>query len=56
MVNCGAIPGEQLIVNCLGMKKDLYWSHEKRKGYFEAANDGTILDEVGELHQLKLDY
>ena len=32
------------------MKKELYWTSEKRIGRFESANKGTLfLDEIGEI-------
>ena len=50
-VNCGAIPEGTIDSELFGHEKGSFTgAHEKRKGYFEAANDGTIfLDEVGEL-------
>ena len=50
-VNCGAIPEGTIDSELFGHEKGSFTgAHEKEKGYFEAANDGTIfLDEVGEL-------
>ncbi len=50
-VNCGAIPEGTIDSELFGHEKGSFTgAHEKRKGYFEAANEGTIfLDEVGEL-------
>jgi DNA-binding NtrC family response regulator len=52
-VNCGAIPEGTIDSELFGHEKGAYTgAHEKRKGYFEAVNGGTIfLDEVGELPQ-----
>jgi transcriptional regulator with PAS, ATPase and Fis domain len=50
-VNCGAIPEGTIDSELFGHEKGSFTgAHEARKGYFEAANGGTIfLDEVGEL-------
>jgi len=50
-VNCGAIPEGTIDSELFGHEKGSFTgAHESRKGYFEAANGGTIfLDEVGEL-------
>ncbi len=50
-VNCGAIPEGTIDSELFGHEKGAFTgAHEKRKGYFEVANGGTIfLDEVGEL-------
>ena len=50
-VNCGAIPEGTIDSELFGHEKGSFTgAHDSRKGYFEAANDGTIfLDEVGEL-------
>jgi len=50
-VNCGAIPEGTIDSELFGHEKGAFTSaHEKRKGYFEAADEGTIfLDEIGEL-------
>ncbi len=50
-VNCGAIPEGTIDSELFGHEKGAFTSaHEKRKGYFEAADGGTIfLDEIGEL-------
>ncbi|MEC7646592.1 MAG: sigma-54 dependent transcriptional regulator [Bacteroidota bacterium] len=50
-VNCGAIPEGTIDSELFGHEKGSFTgAHESRKGYFEAANTGTIfLDEVGEL-------
>jgi len=50
-VNCGAIPEGTIDSELFGHEKGSFTgAHDSRKGYFEAANNGTIfLDEVGEL-------
>lgn len=50
-VNCGAIPEGTIDSELFGHEKGSFTgAHEARKGYFEAANGGTIfLDEVAEL-------
>ena len=50
-VNCGAIPEGTIDSELFGHEKGSFTgAHEKRKGYFEVADGGTIfLDEVGEL-------
>ena len=50
-VNCGAIPETLLESELFGAEKGAYTgADEKRKGFFEAANKGTIfLDEIGEM-------
>ncbi len=50
-VNCGAIPDGTIDSELFGHEKGSFTgAHEKRKGYFEVADGGTIfLDEVGEL-------
>ena len=50
-VNCGAIPEGTIDSELFGHEKGSFTgAHDVRKGYFEAANGGTIfLDEVGEL-------
>ena len=50
-VNCGAIPEGTIDSELFGHEKGSFTgAHDNRKGYFEAANNGTIfLDEVGEL-------
>jgi transcriptional regulator with PAS, ATPase and Fis domain len=50
-VNCGAIPEGTIDSELFGHEKGSFTgAHESRKGYFEAADGGTIfLDEVGEL-------
>lgn len=50
-VNCGAIPEGTIDSELFGHEKGSFTgAHEKRKGYFEVADKGTIfLDEVGEL-------
>ncbi|MCO5247502.1 MAG: sigma-54 dependent transcriptional regulator [Chitinophagales bacterium] len=50
-VNCGAIPEGTIDSELFGHEKGSFTgAHEKRKGYFETVNGGTIfLDEIGEL-------
>lgn len=50
-VNCGAIPEGTIDSELFGHEKGAFTGAvDKRKGYFESANGGTIfLDEVGEL-------
>jgi len=50
-VNCGAIPEGTIDSELFGHEKGSFTgAHEKRKGYFEEADNGTIfLDEVAEL-------
>jgi len=50
-VNCAAIPSGIIESELFGHKKGSFTgANEQRKGYFEAANKGTIfLDEIGEL-------
>ena len=50
-VNCGAIPEGTIDSELFGHEKGAFTgANETRKGYFEAANNGTIfLDEIGEL-------
>ena len=50
-VNCGAIPEGTIDSELFGHEKGSFTgASERRKGYFEVANGGTIfLDEVGEL-------
>jgi len=50
-VNCGAIPEGTIDSELFGHEKGAFTgATDKRKGYFEVANGGTIfLDEVGEL-------
>lgn len=50
-VNCGAIPEGTINSELFGHEKGSFTgAHEKRKGYFEEANNGTIfLDEIAEL-------
>lgn len=51
-VNCAAIPSGIIESELFGHKKGSFTgATENRKGYFEAADKGTIfLDEIGELH------
>ncbi|MDX1532482.1 MAG: sigma-54 factor interaction domain-containing protein, partial [Rhodothermales bacterium] len=51
VVNCGAIPEGLIEAELFGAEKGAYTgSVERRTGYFEEADGGTIfLDEVGEL-------
>ena len=50
-INCGAIPEGTIDSELFGHEKGSFTgAHDSRKGYFEAADKGTIfLDEVGEL-------
>lgn len=50
-VNCGAIPEGTIDSELFGHEKGAFTgAHEKRKGYFETVDGGTIfLDEIGEL-------
>ncbi len=50
-INCGAIPEGTIDSELFGHEKGAYTGAEdKRKGYFEEANGGTIfLDEIGEM-------
>ncbi|MDR2438868.1 MAG: sigma-54 dependent transcriptional regulator [Planctomycetaceae bacterium] len=50
-VNCGAVPSELIDSYLFGHEKGAFTGAvEKRKGWFEAANSGTLLlDEIGEL-------
>ena len=50
-VNCGAIPEGTIDSELFGhVKGSFTGAHDNRKGYFEAADGGTIfLDEIGEL-------
>lgn len=50
-VNCGAIPEGTIDSELFGHEKGSFTgAHDSRKGYFEAADGGTIfLDEIGEL-------
>ena len=50
-VNCAAIPSGIIESELFGHKKGSFTgAHENHKGYFEAANKGTIfLDEIGEM-------
>lgn len=50
-VNCGAIPEGTIDSELFGHEKGSFTgAHDKRKGYFEEADGGTIfLDELGEL-------
>jgi len=50
-VNCGAIPEGTIDSELFGHEKGSFTgANEKRKGYFEVANNGTIfLDEIAEL-------
>ncbi|HNR13386.1 MAG TPA: sigma-54 dependent transcriptional regulator [Thermodesulfobacteriota bacterium] len=50
-VNCGAIPENLVESEFFGHRKGAFTSaHAERKGYFDAAKEGTLfLDEVGEL-------
>jgi transcriptional regulator with GAF, ATPase, and Fis domain len=50
-VNCGAVPSELIDSYLFGHEKGAFTGAvERRKGWFEAANGGTLLlDEIGEL-------
>lgn len=50
-VNCGAIPQGTIDSELFGHEKGAFTgAHDKRKGYFEVVNNGTIfLDEVAEI-------
>ncbi|MDR2641982.1 MAG: sigma-54 dependent transcriptional regulator [Planctomycetaceae bacterium] len=50
-VNCGAVPSELIDSYLFGHEKGAFTgAMEKRKGWFESANGGTLLlDEIGEL-------
>jgi DNA-binding NtrC family response regulator len=50
-VNCGAIPEGLIESELFGHEKGSFTgAHAQRKGFFEAANNGTIfLDEIGEM-------
>src|SRR6202007_604805 len=50
-VNCGAIPEGTIDSELFGHEKGAFTgAHDKRKGYFETGNGGTIfLDEIGEM-------
>ncbi len=50
-VNCGAIPEGTIDSELFGHEKGAFTgAHDKRKGYFETVNNGTIfLDEIGEM-------
>ncbi|MFN8295001.1 MAG: sigma-54 dependent transcriptional regulator [Chitinophagales bacterium] len=50
-VNCGAIPEGTIDSELFGHEKGAFTgAHDKRKGYFETVNGGTIfLDEIGEM-------
>ncbi len=50
-VNCGAIPEGTIDSELFGHEKGSFTgAHDKRKGYFETVNGGTIfLDEIGEM-------
>jgi DNA-binding NtrC family response regulator len=50
-VNCGAIPEGTIDSELFGHEKGSFTgAHEKRKGYFETVDGGTIfLDEIGEM-------
>lgn len=50
-INCGSIPEGTIDSELFGHEKGSFTgAHEARKGYFEAANGGTIfMDEIGEM-------
>ncbi len=50
-INCGAIPSELLESELFGYEKGAFTgANHRKKGYFEVANNGTILlDEISEL-------
>ena len=50
-INCGAIPEGTIDSELFGHEKGAFTgAHDKRKGYFETVNGGTIfLDEIGEM-------
>ncbi len=50
-VNCGAIPEGTIDSELFGHEKGAFTgAHDRRKGYFETVNGGTIfLDEIGEM-------
>ena len=49
-INCGAIPEGTIDAELFGNEKGAFTGAvATRKGYFEEANNGTILDEIGEM-------
>ena len=49
-VNCGAIPENLIESEMFGHQKGVSRAHfAEKKGLFETANGGTLLDEIGEL-------